>query len=153
MTLVRFHTHQVLQTLAEIVRKRIGAPDELGCMLFPSETIAGRFSSTLIAKGEGLRVDTVRFLLPSVVGPQVAHWTSFFVVFYHQDLHPETCTFWTIVGDGMSSHHVEFCMDWIEFMDSKSANPSFWTSAPCLDLNRRPRPYRGQIRLFVTSSK
>ncbi|KAI9926379.1 hypothetical protein ASPWEDRAFT_32211 [Aspergillus wentii DTO 134E9] len=136
----RFFIHHVLRSLTTIIKRRLEVAADLDCMLFPSDTTAGRFYSGLKTKDAEKVVGSVRFFLTGEVEREETLWGKFHAVFYHKDLDSEARRLWMIFGDGLSTRQAEFCLERVDFMLSESAIASFQTAAPCPDLSRLPRP-------------
>lgn len=122
--LLSFFINIAIRRLNRDVFKRLNITDDkINCMFFPSAAIASRFTMAL----EGFRqpIETVQFHLPRNSNIRDAPWMRFYAVLYAADLEDDAKAFWRDTGSGISSRHAEYCHEWLDYLQSSSANPSF----------------------------
>jgi cystathionine gamma-synthase len=137
--LCRFFQHACVRQLNNAVLARIGAPENIRCMIFPSQDGMARCAKFLRTKAEGqIREDCFglneRFV--SEASKENTKWARFYAVLFPEQLTDAANEFWGFLGDGISSRHAVFCLERFSFMDSVSTDLSFKTLATSHDIEK-----------------
>lgn len=122
-----------MRELSEAVLRRLKvAHNTTKCMVYGSRK-AAQECATIIRKTSGNQsiAEVVEFAMPSAsdLGNGTAHWASFTAVLFPEDQWKEAMAFWRDTGTGMSTRHAPFCIEELDYLESKSPNPEFQTPA------------------------
>ncbi|OKP01346.1 hypothetical protein PENSUB_7336 [Penicillium subrubescens] len=106
------------------------------CALLPSIPAAQRLITSLTVKGTGHFVSPyIQLFVPSTATRDKnngreeddadCRWATFYAMLYHSDLTHEAMSVWRETGDGITSRHAEFALEWFQFLESRCINDSF----------------------------
>ena len=126
----RFYQHVSVQKLNEAVLLRVGAPQNVRCVIFPSEDGTRRCIQYLRSNIDiKIPIQEVSFSLANDASKENIAWAHFCAVLYPDQSTQYAEEFWGFMGDGISSRHAEFCLERLPFMDLVSSDPSLRTYA------------------------
>ncbi|KAJ5287762.1 Pyridoxal phosphate-dependent transferase major region subdomain 2 [Penicillium angulare] len=126
----RFYINSEIRGLSEAISKRLGlaAFEGVACLVLPSLPSAVRCLKALQEAGtlDGT-VTSVQFSHPEKSSLE-ASWLEFYTIVYPVEHFRTALTYWTDSGDGISTRHAEFCLGWLDYLQSNSSNAAFCTS-------------------------
>lgn len=114
----------------DAVLARYKNPAHTVCRAFPSSEAAERFVLRLQREDPALSVHTARFHLSGDADPEMAKWSAFSAVLFHESFEEVAFEFWEWFGDGISSRHAEFCFSQFTVLNSESDQPKYRTISP-----------------------
>lgn len=118
--------------LTEAALGRVKRPTGVKARIFVSEEAASRLRHTFKEKDSAANTYVIEFKVPQPDNPDIANWAHFVLVLFPESLEEEAFTFWLNHGDGISNRHAEFCLNLLDFMDTRceDGEPDFQTSGP-----------------------
>lgn len=144
----RFNVNKPVRELSDAVLRRLSvANNTTKCMIYCSKKAAEECALVVReASGNQAVAEVVEFVMPpaSDLDDGTAHWASFTAVLFPEDQWKEAMTFWRDTGTGMSTRNAPFCLEELDYLESKSPNPAFQTPAS------RERN-NGQVSQFLAS--
>ena len=124
----RFYQHASIQRLSHAVLERIGAPQDVWCVIFPSEDGMQRCSQYLRSNTDVTHTSQeILFSLSHGASKRNNIWACFCVVLCPVQLTQYAEQFWGTMGDGISSRHADYLLERLPFMDSVSSDSSLRT--------------------------
>ena len=122
-----------MRELSDAVLRRLSvANNTTKCMVYCTKNAAEECALVVReASGDQAVAEVVEFVMPpaSDLGDGTAHWASFTAVLFPEDQWKAAMTVWRDTGTGMSTRNAPFCLEELDYLESKSPNPAFQTPA------------------------
>ncbi|KAJ5629102.1 hypothetical protein N7490_011330 [Penicillium lividum] len=122
----------IVRRLTEAALGRVKRSARVNARIFISKEAASRLERTVKEKDPTVSTSIIEFKVRQTNSQDISNWARFVMVLFPESVEGEAFTFWLNHGDGISNRHAEFCLNLLDFMDSRSddAEPDFQTCGP-----------------------
>ncbi|KAJ5473096.1 hypothetical protein N7530_007097 [Penicillium desertorum] len=118
--------------LTEAALRRVKRSAGVKARIFVSKEAASRLERTVKEKDTTANVSAIDFKVHQSDTSGILNWAHFVLLLFPESFEEEAFTFWLNHGDGISNRHAEFCLELLDFMDTRCEEnvTEFQTNGP-----------------------